>query len=58
MSPGFADDRYVDEEMQALSGSKSTIKELTLEAANSQHLILKHSMRGGQSLEDLRGSVV
>jgi hypothetical protein len=35
MSPGFADDRYVEEEMQALSGSKSTIKELTLEAANS-----------------------
>lgn len=58
MSPGHVDDRYVDEELQALSGSKSTLKELTLEAASSQHLLLKHSTKGGQSLEDLRGSVV
>jgi hypothetical protein len=58
MSPGFNDDRYVEEEMQALSGSKGTIKELTLEnTSQSQNLILKHSMKGGQSLEDLRGSV-
>jgi hypothetical protein len=60
MSPGFNEDRYVDEEMQAMTGSKggSAIKELTLEnASQSQNLILKHSMKGGQSLEDLRGSV-
>ena len=58
MSPVLPDDqRYVEEEMAAMSGSKGTIKELTLEGSQSQNLILKHSLKGGQSLEDLRGSV-
>jgi hypothetical protein len=57
MSPGLGVDRYIEEEMQAMSGSKGVIKEPTLEMSQSQNLIMKHSMKGGQSIEDLRGSV-
>jgi hypothetical protein len=57
MSPGIGVDRYIEEEMQAMSANKGSIREPTLDPSQSLNLILKHSMKGGQSIEDLRGSV-
>jgi hypothetical protein len=35
MSPGLGVDRYIEEEMQAMSGNKGMIKELNLDASQS-----------------------
>jgi hypothetical protein len=47
MSPGLGIDRYIEEEMQAISGKKGSIREPTLDASQSQNLILKNSLKGG-----------